>query len=178
MEKAIKQRQTEERVYSTIISMAPCFGIESPTNCWLLPRLPKVTLVDKYPRPLGWAGYSVRRNEMIIEQGYEDEPYAISHEVGHWWHKMLNPGLLRTLSKLDDLSLDESASSLVFLAETIALYGEALFLNAKRLNEVDMLGWTLSELVRIDISTTMSRREEFKELSTDLHKLCMRYTRN
>ena len=175
MIKAIRRGQTEEMVYDKINSMAPYFGIDRLSNYWLLPRLPRVTLVDKYPRSLSWAGYDFVKNEILIELGYEDKPSVILHEVGHWWHKMLNPRLFRIFSRLNHSDLDEymrPRSYLTYLSETIALYSEALFSNEEGLRGFDMLGLTLPGLVRMDFANAMLRGEEFGELSTDLHKLC------
>ena len=172
----------ERHVYDSINSLAPYFGVRHLTNAWISPRFPEIKVVKECPVHGAHGVYDCTKNILFTEEEYGDDTRLITHEVGHWWHRMLNPSLFRQMTRLMNSQQKNKSGQnpllplkpdlfWVFddLAESVAYYG--VVLKDGRLNGTGVSGFTLQNLVKMDLASARSKKDELRELHNKLYSI-------
>ncbi|HEA46540.1 MAG TPA: hypothetical protein ENH99_02045 [Candidatus Pacearchaeota archaeon] len=167
----IWQERAVLRTRKAIDFLSPHLGVSPPSNSWLRYRFPEVS-VGQLPSLFGGRGvYNPKENRMTIGKDYI-ETSTVSHEVGHWWHSMINPALLGVWNRLGYIrgdTLNSPRRPISVLSEIIALKCQDLAEGKE--NGLDVLGLSLGDLARVNLHYITSNGGRLEETYTALHRL-------
>ena len=168
-------------VNEAIHIMAPYFELEIDLK--LKRRFPKIGF--NLPKTLAWrdgkidyvlagGGYNPLQNIILLPENTNEINGDMIHEVGHWFHRIINPEIFRRYGYLKQKTtpLKEEQSQMwafQYVAESIGDYSTAIYLKGQ--DALLSPRFTLVRLANMDLNEAVQSKQELAEFSSQVFEL-------